>query len=117
MQRPGPDLDYAEPDEWITSGQKFELGTRTLEAIATLVTPTATWCSPISSAGLTFAGDHVLPHITPSISLEAAPQDLPLGDFLDSLRWSGSYPTCGCCPRTARSRRACTTGGRADRSP
>ena len=38
------------------------------------------------AAGLMFAGDHVLPHITPSIGLEAARTDLPLGDFLDSLQ-------------------------------
>jgi len=92
MQRPGPDLDYAEPDEWITSGQKFELGTRTLEAIAT---PGHTHGHVVFAdfgAGLLFAGDHVLPHITPSISLEAVPQELPLGDFLDSLRLVGRLP-------------------------
>ena len=32
-----------------------------------------------------FAGDHVLPQITPSISFEAAPPPLPLRDFLESL--------------------------------
>jgi glyoxylase-like metal-dependent hydrolase (beta-lactamase superfamily II) len=92
MQRPGPDLDYAEPDEWITSGQKFELGTRTLEAIAT---PGHTHGHVVFAdfgAGLMFAGDHVLPHITPSISLEAVPQKLPLGDFLDSLRLVRQLP-------------------------
>ncbi len=92
MQRPGPDLDYAEPDEWITSGQKFELGTRTLEAIAT---PGHTHGHVVFAdfgAGLLFAGDHVLPHITPSISLEAVPQELPLGDFLDSLRLVRQLP-------------------------
>ncbi len=85
MQRPDADLGYDEPDEWITSGQKFEFGTRTLEAIAT---PGHTHGHVVFAdyeAGLLFAGDHVLPHITPSISLEAAPVELPLGDFLDSL--------------------------------
>ncbi|WP_405813528.1 MBL fold metallo-hydrolase [Streptomyces sp. NBC_01390] len=36
--------------------------------------------------GLLFSGDHVLPHITPSIGFELGGADLPLGDYLDSLR-------------------------------
>jgi glyoxylase-like metal-dependent hydrolase (beta-lactamase superfamily II) len=36
-------------------------------------------------AGLLFAGDHVLPTITPSIGFEPVPASLPLGDFLSSL--------------------------------
>ncbi|MFD7606737.1 MBL fold metallo-hydrolase [Streptomyces mirabilis] len=36
--------------------------------------------------GLLFSGDHVLPHITPSIGFELGSTALPLGDYLDSLR-------------------------------
>jgi len=36
--------------------------------------------------GLLFSGDHVLPHITPSIGFELGGTALPLGDYLDSLR-------------------------------
>ncbi|MFH9552137.1 MBL fold metallo-hydrolase [Streptomyces sp. NPDC051445] len=36
--------------------------------------------------GLLFSGDHVLPHITPSIGFELGDTDMPLGDYLDSLR-------------------------------
>src|SRR6185437_14392161 len=36
-------------------------------------------------AGLLFAGDHVLPHITPSIGFEPLPADRPLADYLNSL--------------------------------
>jgi glyoxylase-like metal-dependent hydrolase (beta-lactamase superfamily II) len=35
--------------------------------------------------GLMFSGDHVLPHITPSIGFELGGPTLPLGDYLDSL--------------------------------
>ncbi|MGW2718801.1 MBL fold metallo-hydrolase [Streptomyces sp. NPDC001492] len=35
--------------------------------------------------GLLFSGDHVLPHITPSIGFELGGPALPLGDYLDSL--------------------------------
>lgn len=38
------------------------------------------------TGGLLFAGDHVLPHITPSIGFEPAPVELPLDDYLRSLK-------------------------------
>jgi glyoxylase-like metal-dependent hydrolase (beta-lactamase superfamily II) len=92
MRRPEGDEGYDEPDEWIISGQKFDLGTRTLEAISTPGHTHGHVVFADYAAGLLFAGDHVLPHITPSISLEAAPQELPLGDFLDSLRLVRQMP-------------------------
>jgi len=36
-------------------------------------------------AGLLFAGDHVLPHITPSIGFQEAPSAEPLREYLQSL--------------------------------
>jgi glyoxylase-like metal-dependent hydrolase (beta-lactamase superfamily II) len=85
MRQPPRELGYAEPDEWITSGQAFDLGTRSLEAIATPGHTRGHVVFADRAARLLFAGDHVLPHITPSISLEAAPRELPLKDYLDSL--------------------------------
>lgn len=85
FQRPQADLGYAEPDEWITAGQSFDLGTRILEAIATPGHTRGHLVFADRAAGVLFAGDHVLPHITPSISFEAAPPPLPLHDFLESL--------------------------------
>jgi glyoxylase-like metal-dependent hydrolase (beta-lactamase superfamily II) len=79
------DLGYEAPDEWITSGQDLDLGTRTLEAIATPGHTRGHVVFVDAAAGLLFAGDHVLPHITPSIGFEAAPPPLPLGDYLESL--------------------------------
>ena len=38
------------------------------------------------ATGLLFAGDHVLPHITPSIGFEGGAVDFPLRDYLESLR-------------------------------
>lgn len=92
MQPPTPDEGYEEPDEWITSGQTFDLGTRTLEAIATPGHTRGHVVFADHAAGLLFAGDHVLPHITPSISLEAAPTDLPLRDYISSLRLVRQMP-------------------------
>jgi len=84
--RPPPrEAGYEEPDEWIASGQVYDLGARRLEAIATPGHTRGHVVFADAEAGLLFAGDHVLPHITPSISLEAAPQELPLHDFIQSL--------------------------------
>ncbi len=79
------DLGYDAPDEWITSGQTFDLGSRTLEAIATPGHTRGHVVFVDRAAGLLFAGDHVLPRITPSIGFEPAPSPLPLGDYLESL--------------------------------
>ncbi|MGW4058091.1 MBL fold metallo-hydrolase [Amycolatopsis sp. NPDC004747] len=42
--------------------------------------------------GLLFSGDHVLPHITPSIGFELGEPGLPLGDYLDSLDLMAAFP-------------------------
>lgn len=82
----GPaDFGYDFPSEWITSGQVFDLGTRTLEAVATPGHTRGHLVFADVEQGLLFAGDHVLPHITPSIGFEEAPPALPLGEYLQSL--------------------------------
>jgi glyoxylase-like metal-dependent hydrolase (beta-lactamase superfamily II) len=85
MRPPAREAGYEEPDEWIASGHVYDLGLRRLEAIATPGHTRGHVVFADAEAGLLFAGDHVLPHITPSISLEAAPQELPLHDFIESL--------------------------------
>lgn len=79
------DFGYDWPDEWITSGQTFDLGNRTLEAVATPGHTRGHLVFADAAAGLLFAGDHVLPQITPSIGFEEAPPALPLGQYLQSL--------------------------------
>jgi glyoxylase-like metal-dependent hydrolase (beta-lactamase superfamily II) len=44
------------------------------------------------AAGLMFTGDHVLPHITPSIGFQPAPAEAPLDDYLGSLRLVRGMP-------------------------
>jgi glyoxylase-like metal-dependent hydrolase (beta-lactamase superfamily II) len=83
---------YEEPDEWLDGTTKIELGDRTLVA---LPTPGHTQGHVVfvdEQAGVLFAGDHVLPHITPSIGFEPEVARLPLGDYLDSLNLVRSYP-------------------------
>jgi glyoxylase-like metal-dependent hydrolase (beta-lactamase superfamily II) len=91
-------LDYAEPDEWIGAGQAFDLGDRTLEAIATPGHTRGHLVFTDRAAGLLFAGDHVLPHITPSIGFEAVPPPLPLRDYLESLRLVRRMPDLALLP-------------------
>jgi glyoxylase-like metal-dependent hydrolase (beta-lactamase superfamily II) len=76
---------YEAPDEWIAPGQLFDLGTRTLEAVPTPGHTRGHVVFVDPAAGLLFAGDHVLPHITPSIAFEEVPPVLPLGEYLQSL--------------------------------
>jgi glyoxylase-like metal-dependent hydrolase (beta-lactamase superfamily II) len=76
---------FERPDEWIAAGQEFDLGTRTLTAIPTPGHTRGHVVFADAAAGLLFAGDHVLPHITPSIGFEEAPAPRPLGDYLQSL--------------------------------
>src|SRR5205807_4291475 len=57
FRRPQADLGYGEPDDWITAGQAFELGTRTLTAIATPGHTRGHLVFADHEAGLLFAGD------------------------------------------------------------
>jgi len=84
--------DYEMPDEWLEGTATIDLGDRTLTA---LPTPGHTQGHVVfvdEQAGVLFAGDHVLPHITPSIGFEPVAGKLPLGDYLDSLRLVRAYP-------------------------
>lgn len=81
-----PDLsqwDY--PDSWLDGDQTVAVGSRALDAVHTPGHTRGHFVFADRAAGLMFAGDHVLPTITPSIGFEAALADQPLGDFLGSL--------------------------------
>jgi glyoxylase-like metal-dependent hydrolase (beta-lactamase superfamily II) len=86
------------PDDWITTpaGEtgwaQIALPERVLEVIPTPGHTQGHICFRDAAAGLLFAGDHVLPHITPSIGFEAAMARLPLGDYLQSLRLVRELP-------------------------
>ncbi|BCB82773.1 MBL fold metallo-hydrolase [Phytohabitans suffuscus] len=73
------------PDQWLDDDQRIQVGTRTLEAVATPGHTQGHFVFVDREAGLLFAGDHVLPTITPSIGFEPVRAELPLGDFLHSL--------------------------------
>jgi len=73
------------PDEWLMDGQIIDLGVRQLQAISTPGHTQGHFVFVERQAGLLFAGDHVLPTITPSIGYEPVVSELPLGDFISSL--------------------------------
>lgn len=74
------------PDRWAGDGEVIRASDRDLLAIETPghTRGHLTFLDPVNR--LLFAGDHVLPHITPSIGFEPPLVDgLPLADFLLSL--------------------------------
>jgi len=86
MPRARPDLalwDY--PDEWLSEDLTLDVAGRSLDAVATPGHTQGHYVFADRTEGLLFAGDHVLPTITPSIGFEPVPAELPLGDFLASL--------------------------------
>jgi glyoxylase-like metal-dependent hydrolase (beta-lactamase superfamily II) len=84
--------EWEKPDAWLEGAEEIEVGARTLRAIPTPGHTRGHMVFADLGNGLLFAGDHVLPHITPSIGFEAARPPLPLGDYLGSLRLVRSLP-------------------------
>ena len=81
-----PDPTWWEyPDSWLEGDHEIPVGARTLDAVSTPGHTPGHFVFADRADGLLFAGDHVLPTITPSIgfSFPATPQ--PLGDFMASL--------------------------------
>lgn len=86
------------PDEWIDDGVNVEIGGRNLLAIHTPGHTRGHVVFVDSEDNLMFAGDHVLPEITPSIGFEPVPPPLPLGDYLRSLGKVRAMPDCRLLP-------------------
>jgi glyoxylase-like metal-dependent hydrolase (beta-lactamase superfamily II) len=84
------------PDEWIDDGAEFVVGApdapRRLHAVHTPGHTQGHVVFADEAGGLLFAGDHVLPTITPSIGLQPARAALPLADFLASLELVRTRP-------------------------
>jgi glyoxylase-like metal-dependent hydrolase (beta-lactamase superfamily II) len=89
---------WGQPDEWLSDRATAAVGDRELTAVATPGHTRGHLVFVEQTAELLFAGDHVLPHITPSIGLEAAPADFPLRDYLDSLQLIRSMPDARLLP-------------------
>ncbi|HEY7050048.1 MAG TPA: MBL fold metallo-hydrolase [Jatrophihabitantaceae bacterium] len=86
------------PDQWLSSGVELRLQTRALRVVATPGHTRGHVVFYDPDAGALFAGDHVLPHITPSIGFEVPPSESPLRDYLESLRLVRSLPDAKLLP-------------------
>jgi glyoxylase-like metal-dependent hydrolase (beta-lactamase superfamily II) len=91
-------LNWEKPDDWLTDGVELPLETRTLRVIATPghTAGHVVFHDPANQA--LFAGDHVLPHITPSIGVELTRPPSPLRDYLSSLELVRALPDARLLP-------------------
>jgi glyoxylase-like metal-dependent hydrolase (beta-lactamase superfamily II) len=85
VERSDPPQHYKHPSSWLADGDRPIAGGRPLEALSTPGHTTGHFCFADDASRLLFAGDHVLPHITPSIGFETVPGHLPLANYLRSL--------------------------------
>jgi glyoxylase-like metal-dependent hydrolase (beta-lactamase superfamily II) len=83
---------WEQPDIWLAGEESHEVGGRSLRAVATPGHTTGHMVFVDDAGALLFAGDHVLPHITPSVGFEADGADLPLGAYLQSLATVRAMP-------------------------
>ncbi len=88
LQRSGLDtvrFDFDEPDRWLLDGEVHETSQGPLEAVLTPGHTSGHLCFLHTERRILFSGDHVLPHITPSIGLEGVVNRAALIDFMASL--------------------------------
>jgi glyoxylase-like metal-dependent hydrolase (beta-lactamase superfamily II) len=76
---------WAAPDRWLADGERIELRDRVLEAKLTPGHTRGHLMFLDREAGLVFGGDHLLPHITPSLGFESFGDGKALERFLASL--------------------------------
>lgn len=79
-------VTVVEPDLTVQDGQVLRLEPWELEVIWTPGHSPGHICLYERTKKLLFSGDHVLPVITPNVSLNPQSGGNPLGDFIDSLR-------------------------------
>ncbi len=84
--------EWGLPDTWLDEHATVPLDGRTLASIPTPGHTRGHVVFVDEAAGLLFAGDHVLPSITPSIGVEPYPERLVLREYLGSLRLVRSLP-------------------------
>jgi glyoxylase-like metal-dependent hydrolase (beta-lactamase superfamily II) len=95
----GPEIsDWEAPDRWLTDGIDVALQTRTLRVIATPGHTSGHVVFHDRDANALFAGDHILPHITPSIGVELTRPPSPLRDYLSSLELVRALPDATLLP-------------------
>ena len=89
---PRPRLQWSDPDRWLADGALLDLRSRTLRAIHTPGHTRGHVVFHDEAGAALFAGDHVLPHITPSIGFQPSITRGALADYLGSLRLMLTLP-------------------------
>ncbi len=84
--RPADQQAWEYPDQWLDGRATIGLAGRVLLAVPTPGHTQGHTVFADQAGGLLFAGDHVLPHNTPSVGFEPVTGELPLADYLRSLR-------------------------------
>ncbi|WP_433544765.1 MBL fold metallo-hydrolase [Streptomyces sp. CA-294286] len=85
-------MPFGPPDTWLDDGEHVQLADRRLKVVATPGHTRGHVVFADPAAGLLFSGDHVLPHITPSVGFEAVPEKSPLRSYRASLRLVRDMP-------------------------
>jgi glyoxylase-like metal-dependent hydrolase (beta-lactamase superfamily II) len=99
MDRHGPAVvDWEDPDRWVADGTDLDLRTRTLCAVHTPGHTRGHLVYHDAASEIMFAGDHVLPHITPSVGFEAAGNRMALRDYISSLARTLALPDARLLP-------------------
>ena len=99
LERQGPMFtDWEDPDRWVADGADLDLRTRTLRAVHTPGHTRGHLVYHDAASEIMFAGDHVLPHITPSIGFEPAGNRMALRDYLSSLARTLALPDARLLP-------------------
>lgn len=100
------------PDRWLEDRDVLVLENRQLEVLATPGHTRGHVVFVDHEAGLLFSGDHLLPHITPSIGFETIPSGSALTDYLASLALVRGLPDLKMLPAHGPAR--ASTHGRID---
>ncbi|MFF0488716.1 MBL fold metallo-hydrolase [Nocardia sp. NPDC004068] len=99
---PGPaewdGIPFGPPDGWLDNGAVIPLRRGALEVIATPGHTRGHVVFHHPETRILFSGDHILPHITPSIGFEKAPEPHPLRSYLESLHLVGGLPDTALLP-------------------
>ncbi|WGL52856.1 MBL fold metallo-hydrolase [Nocardioides sp. BP30] len=83
---------WRDPEVWLEGDTTVAVGERSFAAIPTPGHTQGHYVYADHEAGLLFAGDHVLPTITPSIGFEPVNGGTPLRDFMASLTRMRALP-------------------------
>ena len=84
--------EWEDPDEWLRPPQEIPFADRVWQVHATPGHTRGHVVFVDAERDVMFAGDHVLPRITPSIGFEQNHAEYPLRDYLDSLKLVRGLP-------------------------